>query len=166
MVDWLELEFKSRLNRSYALALGGGTAALNIALGALGVGPDDEVLIPGYLWVSCISAVVRTGAIPRLVDVDDTFCMCPGDLKKKINHRSKAVLVVHMSEAPGRIDEIMKVCGQGGLRVIEDCAQCNGGSSNSRPVGTFADIAIFSFQLNKNMTSGEGGMIVCDDAAL
>ena len=166
MVDQLESEFKSKLNRSYALGLGSGTAALNIAFCALGVGPGDEVLIPGYLWVSCISAIVRTGAIPRLVDIDDTFCMCPEDLKKKISDRSKAVLVVHMSGAPGRIDEIMDVCQQAGLPVVEDCAQCNGGSFNSKPVGTFGDIAIFSFQLNKNMTSGEGGMIVCDDANL
>jgi len=166
MVDELERGFCERLGRKYALAVGSGTAALNIALGGLEIGPGDEVLVPGYLWVSCLSAIVRLGAVPRLVDIDETFCISPEDLEQKIGPHSKAVLVVHMSGAPGRIDRILEVAGRTGLKVVEDCAQANGARFAGKPVGSFGDLGIFSFQLNKNMTAGEGGMVVCDDEHL
>ncbi len=166
MVDTLEEEFAARLGRRYALATGSGTAALTCALGALGVGPGDEVLLPGYLWVSCIGAIVRLGAIPRLVDIDDTFCMSPADLRKKITAQSKAVLLVHMSGAPGDLDGILEVARSAGLPVVEDCAQASGASYKGKPIGSQGDLAIFSFQLNKNMTAGEGGMVVCNDEHL
>ncbi|NIA12826.1 MAG: DegT/DnrJ/EryC1/StrS aminotransferase [Nitrospiraceae bacterium] len=163
MVDTLEQEFAARLGRRYALATGSGTAALMCALGALDVGPGDEVLLSGYLWVSCLGAIVRLGAIPRLVDIDDTFCMSPTDLSRKISSRSKALLLVHMSGAPGDLDAILPVARDAGLPVIEDCAQANGASYRGKPVGSQGDLAIFSFQLNKNMTAGEGGIVVCND---
>ncbi|MBI4803684.1 MAG: DegT/DnrJ/EryC1/StrS family aminotransferase [Desulfovibrio sp.] len=166
MVDHLEDAFRSRYGRAHALGVNSGTAALHIALAAIGVGPGDEVLVPGYMWVSCLSAVVRLGAIPRLVDIDDTFCMCPDDLKKKIGPRSKAIMCVHMSGAPGHIDQISEIARGAGIALLEDCAQANGSSLKGKRVGTFGDIAIMSFQLNKNMTAGEGGMIVCDDEGL
>lgn len=165
-VDTLEKEFAARLGRRYALGTASGTAALSCAFVALGVGPGDEVLIPGYAWVSCLGAIVRAGAIPRLVDIDDTFCVSPEDLARKIGPRSKALLLVHMSGAPGDLDAVTTVARGAGLKVVEDCAQANGASYKGRPVGSFGDIAIFSFQLNKNMTSGEGGMFVCDDEHL
>ena len=162
MADRLENMFAQRHGRKYALGVNSGTAGLQIALAALGVGPGDEVLLPGYLWVSCISAIVRLGAIPRLVDIDDTFCMSPEDLSRKIGPHSKVVMLIHMSGAPGRVEEIVRLCRQHKLALLEDCAQANGASFRGRPVGTFGDIAVFSFQLNKNMSSGEGGMIICD----
>lgn len=162
----LEQAFAARLGRQYALAVGSGTAALGIAMGAIGVGPGDEVLLPGYLWVSCLAAIVRAGAIPRLVDIDDTFCMDPEDLKRKIGPHSRAVLLVHMSGAPGAVDKIAAICRENQLYLVEDCAQANGSSLNGKLVGSFGDMAIFSFQLNKNMTAGEGGMVVCDDLKL
>ncbi len=166
MVDRLEDAFSKRIGRKYALGMGSGTGALLAAFGALGVGPGDEVLLPGYLWVSCISAIVRLGAIPRLVDIDDTFCMSPKDLQRKIGPHSKAVLFVHMSGAPGDLGALVKIARDAGLKIVEDCAQANGARYQGRPVGSFGDVAIFSFQLNKNMTSGEGGMLVCDDEHL
>jgi 8-amino-3,8-dideoxy-alpha-D-manno-octulosonate transaminase len=162
----LEKDFATRLGRKYALAVNSGTAALGIAMGAIGVGPGDEVLLPGYLWVSCVAAVVRAGAIPRLVDIDDTFCMDPEDLKRKIGPHTRAVLLVHMSGAPGAVDKIAQICRENKLFLVEDCAQANGASFHGKPVGSFGDMAIFSFQLNKNMTAGEGGMVVCDDLKL
>ncbi|EIC23078.1 LOW QUALITY PROTEIN: putative PLP-dependent enzyme possibly involved in cell wall biogenesis [Thiorhodovibrio frisius] len=159
MVDQLEGEWQTRLSRKHALAVNCGTQALHICLAAMGVGPGDEVLVPGYMWVSCISAVVRLGAIPRLVDIDDTFCMSVTDLEAKLNSRSKAILYVNMSGAPGHIDQIKDLAKQRGLWLLEDC--CAG--SRGQPCGAFGDMAIFSFQLNKNLTSGEGGLIVCDD---
>ena len=166
MVDQLEHEWCQTFGHAHALGVASGTAALGIAMSALNLGPGDEVLIPGYLWVSCVSAVVRCGAIPRLVDIDDTFCMDPVDLRKKIGPQSRAVLCVHMSGAPGRIDEIAAICRQHQLALIEDCAQAAGATFQGTPVGRFGDIAIFSFQLNKNMTSGDGGMLVCNNPQL
>ncbi|MDQ0317621.1 DegT/DnrJ/EryC1/StrS family aminotransferase [Amorphus orientalis] len=166
MVDTLEREWREAFGHAHALGVSSGTAALSIAMAALDIGPGDEVLVPGYLWVSCVSAVVRSGAIPRLVDIDETFCIDPEDLERKIGPRSRAVLCVHMSGAPGRIGEIARICKARGLALIEDCAQAAGAKSGGTPVGRFGDIAIFSFQLNKNLTSGDGGMIVCEDDAL
>ena len=163
MVDSLEAEWAARLGRRHALAVNCGTQALHICLAAMGVGPGDEVLVPGYMWVSCLSAVVRLGAIPRLVDIDETFCMALDDLEAKLNERSKAILYVNMSGAPGRIDEIARIARARGVKLLEDCAQAAGASLRGKACGTFGDMAIFSFQQNKNMTSGEGGLIVCDD---
>ena len=162
----LEKAYCERLGRKYALAVNSGTSALCLALSALGIGPGDEVLLSGYLWVSCLAAIVRAGAIPRLVDVDDTFCMNPTDLEKKICPHSRAVLLVHMSGAPGAVDKIAKICRAHKLPLIEDCAQANGASLHGKFTGSFGDMAIFSFQLNKNITAGEGGLVVCDDENL
>ena len=159
----LEDAYRRRLGRRHALAVSSGTAALSVALSALDLGPGDEVLVPGYLWVSCVSAVVRAGAVPRLVDVDDTFTICPDDLDRKAGPQSRAVLVVHMSGACGDLDRVMDVARRRGLAVVEDCAQANGASFRGRPLGSFGDLAIFSFQLNKAITAGEGGLVTCDD---
>jgi 8-amino-3,8-dideoxy-alpha-D-manno-octulosonate transaminase len=166
MVDTLEKEFARKLGRKYALAVSCATAGLHVALGAMGIGPGDEVLLPGFLWVSCISAVVRLGAIPRMVDIDETFCMDPQDLERKITPRSRAVLLVHMSGAPGAVDRIAEICRQRGLKLVEDCAQSAGAKFKGKYTGSFGDVGVFSFQLNKNMSSGEGGMIVTDDERL
>jgi dTDP-4-amino-4,6-dideoxygalactose transaminase len=164
--DQLEAAYRERLGRAYALGVSSGTAALSITMEMLDVGPGDEVLLPGYLWVSCAAAVVRAGAIPRLVDIDDTFCMDPADLEGKISRRTKAILVVHMSGATGELDAIVEVAGRHRVPLIEDVAQANGGSYRGRALGSFGDVAIFSFQFNKAITAGEGGLVVCDDRTL
>jgi 8-amino-3,8-dideoxy-alpha-D-manno-octulosonate transaminase len=166
MVDRLETEWCRTFGHRHALGVNSGSAALHIALAAFGVGPGDEVLVPGYMWVSCLSAIVRTGAIPRLVDIDHTFCMDPADLERKIGPRSKAVLFVNMSGAMGHNDRIAGICRRHGLKLLEDSAQAIGASLNGRPSGSFGDIGIYSFQLNKNMTSGEGGLLVTEDEHL
>jgi len=166
MVDRLEAEWCSTFGHKHALGVNSGSAALHISLAAFGVGPGDEVLVPGYMWVSCISAIVRTGAIPRLVDIDGSFCMDPADLERKIGPRSKAVLIVNMSGVMGRNDRIAAICRKHKLRLLEDCAQAIGATLKGRPAGSFGDIGIYSFQLNKNMTSGEGGLLVTEDEDL
>lgn len=166
MADTLEREWKAKFGATNALAMGSGTAALGVALGAIGVGPGDEVLVPGYMWTSCISAIVRQGAIPRLVDIDDTFCMDPADLARKINPRSRAVIYVNMSGAPGHVKDVVRVAHAHGLKVVEDCAQAANAHIDGRWAGSDGDIAIFSFQLNKNMTSGDGGMLTSSDPHL
>jgi 8-amino-3,8-dideoxy-alpha-D-manno-octulosonate transaminase len=162
----LEEEFRTRVGRKYAQALCSGTNALGAALAALEVGPGQEVLIPGFLWVSTVGTVVRAGAIPVLVEIDESFNMSPEDLKRKITKKSTVVVPVHMCGVPANMPAIMEVARKHGLRVLEDCAQTNGGSIGGKAVGTFGDIGMFSFQMNKMITAGEGGLLVTDDETL
>lgn len=164
--DKAEAIYRQRLGRKHALLVNSGTAALTVAMAAADIGPGDEVLMPGYLWVACLSSVIRAGGIPRLVEIDDTFTMDPADLERKINSRTKAVLTVHMSGACGNIERIQDICKRHHLLLIEDIAQANGASFHGKPLGSFGDMAIFSFQYNKNITAGEGGLVVCDDDLL
>jgi dTDP-4-amino-4,6-dideoxygalactose transaminase len=166
MCDQLEAEFRKRYGVKHALGVSSGTEAIYMSLAALDVGPGDEVLIPGYLWTSCINGVVRLGGIPRLVDIDDTFTMSPQDLERKIGPHSKVVLLVHMSGAPGDVQAIVDIARRRGLRVLEDCAQSNGSTLKGQPVGTFGEIGIFSLQINKSITAGEGGVLICNDEHL
>lgn len=164
--DRVEEIFRQRLGRKHALLVNSGTSALNVAMAAADVGPGDEVLLPGFLWVACLASIVRAGGIPRLVDVDDTFTMDPNDLEQKINERTKAVLLVHMSGTCGDVERIRDICQARGVLLIEDVAQANGATFHGKPLGSFGDISMFSFQFNKNMTSGEGGLITSDNDAL
>lgn len=165
-VEAFETEFATFVGLSHTLAITSGTGALHTALAALGVAPGQEVIVPAYLWVSVAAAVVNLGAIPVLADIDDTFCMDAVSMESKITPRTSGVIFVHMSGAPGNVEAIQRVTGSHGLFLLEDCAQCAGGSISGRSVGTFGDMAIFSFQMNKNMTSGEGGCLVTNDARL
>ena len=162
-VEAFETEFAAFLGVSHCLATNSGTGALHIALAALGVGPGQEVIVPAYLWVSVAAAVVNLGAIPVLADIDDTFCVSSGTVAEKITPRTTGVIVVHMSGAPADIGRIQELTRQRGLFLLEDCAQCAGGSIGGKKVGSFGEMAIFSFQMNKNMTSGEGGCLVTND---
>ncbi|NUN92305.1 MAG: aminotransferase class V-fold PLP-dependent enzyme [Verrucomicrobiae bacterium] len=159
MTERFEKEFAQFLGMPHALAVSSGTAALTAALMALGVGPGSEVVLPGYLWVSPVSAVVRLGAIPVLVDVDRSFCLDPEDLRRKLTSRTRAVIMIHMSGSTGRVAEVAALCRRRGIPLIEDVAQAVGASVRGRKLGSFGDLSTFSFQLNKNMTSGEGGAI-------
>jgi dTDP-4-amino-4,6-dideoxygalactose transaminase len=161
-----EEEFASFLGISHCLAINSGSGALHVALAALGVGPGQEVIVPAYMWVSVAAAVVNLGAIPILGDIDDTFCLDPVAVETKITSRTTGIIVVHMSGAPADIEALEKVARKHGLFLLEDCAQCAGGSVNGKKVGTFGNMAIFSFQMNKNITSGEGGCIVTNDLRL
>lgn len=161
-----ESDFAAFLGVPHALAVTSGTAALHTALTALGLGPGQEVIIPAYLWVSVAAAVVNLGAIPVLADIDETFCLDPVAVRKSITPRTTGIIAVHMSGAPANIAELVKIARERGLFLLEDCAQCAGGSVRGKKVGTFGDMGIFSFQINKNMTSGEGGAVVTSDARL
>jgi len=164
--DSLEKEFAARLGRRHAQAVSSGTSALASAMAAFGIGPGQEVLIPGFFWVSTVGAAVRAGAIPVLVEIDDSLTMDPEDLERKITDKSKLILPVHMCGVPANMPAIMEIGRRHGIPVLEDCAQANGASLHGKAVGTFGDMAIFSFQMNKNITAGEGGMIVTDDETL
>ena len=164
--ETFEKEFAAFLGVPYAVAVSSGTGALHVALSALGVGPGQEVIVPAYMWVSVIAAVVNHGAIPVLADIDETFGLDPAAVEKQITPRTAGIIVVHMSGAPVAVQEIRKVASAHNLFLLEDCAQCCGGRVGGQPVGTFGDMGIYSFQLNKNMTSGEGGCVVTSDERL
>jgi dTDP-4-amino-4,6-dideoxygalactose transaminase len=165
-VESFETEFAQFLGISHAIAVSSGTAALSVSLSALGVGPGQEVIVPAYMWVSVAAAVVNHGAIPVLADIDETFCLDPKALESRISSKTTGIIVVHMSGAPANIEAILEVARRHKLFLLEDCAQCAGGSVKGRRVGTFGDMATFSFQMNKNMTSGEGGCVVTNNLRL
>ena len=150
----------------HALAVNSGTGALCTAMSALQIGPGDEVIVPAFLWVATVTAIVHCNAIPVVCEIDDSFNLDAADLRKKITKRTKLIVAVHMAGTPCDMDAIMQVANEHDIPVLEDCAQCNGGSFRGRKVGAFGKVGIFSLQINKNVTAGEGGIIVTDDDAL
>ena len=141
-VQAFEEEFAAFIGVTHCLALNSGTGALHLAMAALGVGPGQEVIVPAYMWVSVIAAVVNLGAIPVLADIDDTFCIDPAAIEAQITPRTAGIIAVHMSGAPANIKEIQKVAKKHGLFLLEDCAQCAGGTVDGKKVGTYGDMAI------------------------
>jgi len=165
-VAQFEEEFAQWLGVKHALAVSSGTGALHTALSALGAGPGQEIIVPAYMWVSVLAAVVNHGAIPVLADINQTFCLDPSEVKRSITSRTSGIIMVHMNGAPGDVDAIRVIADQHGLWLLEDCAQCNGGSIHGRKVGVSGDMSVFSFQMNKNMTAGEGGCVATNDDRL
>ena len=159
----LEAQAKQLYGSKYALAVNSGSGALLTSMLAMGIGPGCEVIVPSFMWVATISAIVQVNAIPVICEVDDSFNIDPADLEKKITGRTRLIAVVHMAGCPCDMAAIMAVAGRHNVPVLEDCAQCNGGSFGGKKVGTFGKAGIFSFQINKNVTAGEGGLIVTDD---
>jgi dTDP-4-amino-4,6-dideoxygalactose transaminase len=165
-VEAFEKEFATHLDLPYAVAVTSGTGALHTALSALGVGPGQEIIVPAYMWVSVVGAVVNLGAIPVLADIDHTFGIDPDLLPQRITPRTRGIIAVHMSGAPINIKPLAEITRRHSLFLLEDCAQANGASVDGQMVGTFGDMAVFSFQMNKNMTSGEGGCVVTSNERL
>jgi 8-amino-3,8-dideoxy-alpha-D-manno-octulosonate transaminase len=166
MAATLEKEFAEKYGFKYALAVTSGTAALECALAALGCGPGDEVIVPAWSWISCFTAVVRVGAKPVLAEIDETFCLAPGEISRLANEKTKAALLVHYQGVAAYLNAITRECHSHGIKLLEDCAEAVGASYKGKSVGTYGDIAIFSFQYHKFMTSGEGGMVACNDPTL
>lgn len=165
--DSFEQEFARYLDIDHVVAVTSGTAALHTALATLRVGPGMEVIVPAYMWVSVIAAVVNLGAIPVLADIDESFGLDPEDVRRRITPRTAGIIAVHMNGAPAaHIEALVDLAQSHDLFLLEDCAQCVGGSVDGRKVGTFGDMAIFSFQINKNMSVGEAGAVVTSDEAL
>jgi len=155
-----EKEFAEYMGTEYALAVSSGTPALCIALTSAGVGPGDEVIVPGYTWIASALSVVACRAIPVIAEVDKSLTLDPDDFESKINERTKAVMPVHMRGIGCKMDEIVKIARDRGLMVIEDNAQSCGGEYKGRKLGSIGDIGMFSFQLNKIITAGEGGALI------
>jgi len=162
-VGQLEREFAEKFGVKYALAVNSATSALISALIACGVGPGDEVIVPGYTFFATASAVVVAKGIPVIAEIDETLTIDPEDIEKKITPQTKAIMPVHMRGLPANMDKIMEIAKKHNLKVIEDSAQADGGSYKGKRLGTFGDAGCFSFDFYKIIATGEGGMIVTDD---
>ncbi|MBK7927828.1 MAG: DegT/DnrJ/EryC1/StrS family aminotransferase [Bryobacterales bacterium] len=165
-VATFEKEFAARMGAKYALAVTSGTAALQCAMAALEVGPGDEVVLPAWTWHSCYAAIVLAGALPVFAEIDESFDIDPDDLDRKITPRTKAVMAVHLQGMPANMDRVLEVARRRKVKVLEDCAQSVGGSYKGKPLGSMGDIGIYSLQLNKSITAGEGGAVVTSDPLL
>jgi 8-amino-3,8-dideoxy-alpha-D-manno-octulosonate transaminase len=161
-----EQAFAQRMKIDHALAVTSGTAALRVALAALGIGAGDEVITQSFTFVATVEAIIESGATPIITEVDDTLNMDPEDLQQKITSRTKAVIIVHMLGTPARMDRILPITSARGLTVIEDTAWGCGGDINGKFLGTMGDIGTFSFDFAKTLTTGEGGMVVTRDRGI
>lgn len=149
----------------YGIAVTNGTAALEVTLAALGIGPGDEVIVPDFTFVATASAVLFCGALPVLVDVTpDTFCIDPESVETAITPKTKAVIAVHMGGHPADLDRLRAICSKYNLALVEDSAHAHGSEWNGCKVGALGTAGTFSFQASKTMTSGEGGIIITNDA--
>jgi dTDP-4-amino-4,6-dideoxygalactose transaminase len=159
----LEQNFASYVGAKHALANNSGTVSLLIALSAVGVGPGDEVIVPGYTFIASISSIIYARAIPVLAEVDETLNLDPKDVEAKITPRTKAIMVVHMLGNPARLDELAAIAKRHNLILIEDCAQATGASYRGKKVGTIGHAGTFSFNVFKTITTGDGGMMITND---
>jgi len=161
-----EEAFAKYMGARFALAVTSGTAALDCAVAGLGIGPGDEVIVPAYTWWSDYTCVVHAGALPVFADIDRTLNLDPADFERKITPRTKAVIAVHLLGGPCDMDPIIEIARKHKVAVLEDCAQCVGGSYHGKKLGSIGDVGIYSFQINKMITSGEGGAVVSNDPLL
>ncbi len=157
----------ARVGRKYGIAVANGSVAIDSAILALGIGKDDEVIMPTFTIISCAAAIVRAGAKPVVVDSNaDDWNMNVSQIEAKITKRTKAIMVVHIYGLPVDMDAVVALANKYGLMIIEDAAEQHGQFYKNKPIGSFGHISTFSFYPNKHITTGEGGMIVTDDETL
>ena len=159
-VKIFENKFSKKINQKYSVAVSNGTAALEIAVKALGIGKNDEVIIPNFTIISNALAVIKQNAKPVLIDCDlKTWNMDLNEIEKKINKKTKAIMVTHIYSFSNDMDKIIEICKKYKIFLIEDAAEVLGLKYKDRMCGSFGDLSTFSFYANKQVTSGEGGMI-------
>ena len=166
-IGQFEKGFSNYVGVKHAIAVSNGTVALHLALTALGIGRDDEVIVPSLTFIAAANAVTYTSAKPTFVDSHpDYWCIDPEAIKKSITDRTKAIMLVHLYGHPCEIDPILEIARDKNLYVIEDCAEAHGAEYRGRKVGSFGDVSCFSFYGNKIITTGEGGMCLTDNEEL
>ena len=166
-VTLFEKKFSNKVNRKFSIAVSNGTAALEIAVKALKIKKGDEVIMPNFTIISNALSVIKQNAKPVLVDCDlKTWNMKIEDIKKKINKKTKAILVTHIYSFANNMEEIMKICKKNNLYLIEDAAEVIGLKYKKKMCGSFGDISTFSFYANKQITTGEGGMISTNNLSI
>ena len=151
------------LGAQYTLMVNSGTSALICALIAVGVGPGDEVIVPGYTYISTAAAVVAAGAVPVIAEIDESLGLDPSDLERKITPYTRALVIVHMRGVPARLEALLDLARRHDLKVVEDCCQCVGGEYMGKRVGTFGDVGAWSLNYHKTISSGEGGLVYTND---
>lgn len=166
-VSAFETQFANYIGVKNAFTVSNGTVAIHLALLALGIGPGDEVIVPTFTYVASVNTIVHAGATPVFADSEsDYWQVCPRSIRSKITPKTKAIMVVHLYGHPCEMDEITKIAKEFNLRLIEDCAEAVGSEFLGRKIGSFGDIATFSFFGNKTITTGEGGMVVTNSDAV
>ena len=158
-----EKEFAAHRGTKYCVAVTSGTAALVTAVAALGAGPGDEVILPAWTWYSCYDAIIAAGATPVFAEIDDSFNLDPEDIERHITPRTKVIMAVHIMGEPADMDPILSIARKRSLKVLEDGAQSVGASYKGRPLGSMGDCGIYSFQICKTISAGEGGAVVTSD---
>ena len=151
------------LGVDYTIMVNSGTSALVSALTAVGAGPGDEVIVPGYTYIATAAAVIATGAVPVIAEIDESLGLDPSDVERKITPYTRAVVIVHLRGIPARLDALMEVARRHNLKVVEDCCQCVGGEYRGKRVGTYGDVAAWSLNHSKTISSGEGGLVYTND---
>ncbi|MDA9696706.1 DegT/DnrJ/EryC1/StrS family aminotransferase [Candidatus Pelagibacter sp.] len=160
-VKLFEEKFSKKFNHKNSVALNSGTAALHCALISLGIKKKDEVIVPSISFASTATSVLHNGSKPVFCDVEfGSYCLDPEDLKKKINSKTKAVILTHFTGNCCDMDKILKILKNKKIFLIEDCAQAHGSKYKQKYVGNFGDAACYSFYATKHLTTGEGGMVV------
>ncbi len=163
-VKRFEESFAKKVGRKYAIAVSNGSVALDVAVAAMNIKKDDEVIMPSFTIISCASAIVRAGAIPVLLDADPiTWNMDIKSLESKITKKTKAIMIVHIYGLPVDMNPIIDIAKKYDLKIIEDAAEMIGQTYCGKQCGSFGDISTFSFYPNKHVTTGEGGMVLTDD---
>lgn len=166
-IDTFESGFAEFCETRHAIAVSNGTTALHLVLASLGIGPGDEVIVPDLSFIATANSVLMCGAIPVFADIDPvTLCLAPSEIERLCTERTRALMPVHLYGHPADMTAILEIAERRGLLVIEDAAEAHGASLNGRKVGGFGTCATFSFYGNKNLTTGEGGMITTNDDAL
>jgi len=161
-----EKELSRFIGVKHCVATNSGTSALISSISALGIGPGDEIIVPGYTFISCISSIIFAKAIPILTEIDESLTIDPEDIERKITEKTKAIMPVHMLGNPCNMDSIMRLAKDHGLYVIEDFCQANGGSYKGKKLGSIGDIGAVSLNWFKTITAGDGGALVTDDTDL
>ena len=161
----LEFELQNTFQSKHVQLVSSGTAAVSVALASAGVGAGDEVIMPTFTFVASFEAIMMLGAIPVLVDVDDTLCLNPEAVEKAITTKTKAVMVVQMCGSMANMDALQKVCTKNNLLLVEDACQAIGGKYNGKPLGSIGDLGCFSFDFVKTITCGEGGAVITNNKA-
>ena len=166
-VSLFEKEFANYVDVKYATGVSNGTVALHLALVALGIGTGDEVIVPTLTYIASVNAIVYTGATPVFVDsLPDTWQIDPEEVRKSITPKTKAIMAVHLYGHPCEMSVLKEIADEHRLFLIEDCAEAIGSKYQGNHVGTFGDIATFSFYGNKTITTGEGGMLVTNNQTI
>jgi len=158
-----EKEFAAHQGTKFCIGVTSGTTALVTALGGLGVGPGDEVILPAWTWYACYDAILFHGALPVFAEIDRSMDIDPADLERRITPKTKVIMTVNIQGEPSDLDAVMAIARKHNLKVLEDSAQCVGAEYKGKRVGSIGDVGIYSFQASKTITAGEGGAVVTSD---